>query len=91
MSVAMKNAEAIIRLDEARDNLLSQLSPLGAVHQAMQILLQCIQEAWDSIPEEKRAAFVEQVKKTLALDSALRDFRDYLQEPRAWAPAKEDV
>ena len=91
MSTAMKNAEAIIRLDEARNNLLSLLSPLGALHQTMQILLQRIQEAWDRIPEEGRAAFTEQVEKTLALDAALRDFRDYMSEPRAWCPAKEDL
>ena len=91
MSTATQHAEAIILLDHARELLLSQLSPLGPIHDALSRLLRRLQEAWDCIPEENRKAFREQVEKALAFDASVRNFRDYLNEPRAWAPAKEDV
>ena len=91
MSTAMKSAEAIIRLDEARQATQQAVGPLGVVHEALSELLKRIQGAWDYVSEEDRDAFRKQAEKALAFDASLRDFRDYLNEPRAWAPAKEDI
>ena len=91
MSSTTKYAEAIILLDHARELLLSQLSPLGPLHHALTLLLRRIPAAMDCIPEENRGAIREQAVKALDFHRVLKDFRDYLDEPRAWAPAKEDV
>ena len=91
MSTATQHAEAIILLDHARELLLSQLSPLGPLHHALTLLLRRIPAAMDCIPEENRGTIREQAERALAFSVSLQDFREYLDEPRAWAPAKEDV
>ena len=87
MTTATQHAEAIILLDAARRGLEQAV---GQAYSAMALLLRRLDGAWHYIPEEHRAAFREQVEKSLALSLSLRDFRDYLNEPRAWAPAKEE-
>lgn len=89
MSTATQHAEAIILLDHARELLLSQLSPLGPLHHALTLLLRRIPAAMDCIPEENRGDIREQAVKALDFNRVVEDFRDYLNEPRAWAPAKE--
>jgi hypothetical protein len=88
---ATKSAEAIILLDAARQWVLEQVGPLGSVKDALTSLLKRPNNAWEIIPEENSAALREQIEKTLAIWYALSDYRAYLQEPRAWAPAKEDA
>ena len=86
MSTATKYAEAIILLDLSRRRVEERVA---AAIKDTALLLRRLDGALKVLPEHAEA-LKEQRVKLYELHDHLTDFRDYLDEPRAWAPAKEE-
>ena len=85
MSTATKYADTVYLLDLTRRRVEERVA-LAIVDTAL--LLRRLNAALEAMPEHAEA-FREQRVKLYELHDHLTDFRDYLSEPRAWAPAKE--
>ena len=87
MSTATKYADTVYLLDLTRRRVEERVA-LAIVDTAL--LLRRLNAAIEGLPGHV-GALQEQREKLYELHDHLTDFRDYLDEPRAWAPAKEDV
>lgn len=83
---ATKYADAVYLLDLSRRRVEERVA-LAIVDTAL--LLRRLNAALEAMPEHAKA-LREQREKLYELHDHLTDFRDYLDEPRAWAPAKEE-
>ena len=81
-----KYADTVYLLDLTRRRVEERVA-LAIVDTAL--LLRRLNSALEELPEHAEA-LKEQREKIRALHDHLTDFRDYLDEPRAWAPAKEE-
>ena len=87
MSTATKYADTVYLLDLTRRRVEERVA-LAIVDTAL--LLRRLNTALEAMPEHAMA-LMEQRDKLYELHDHLTDFRDYMDEPRAWVPAKEDA
>ena len=81
-----KYADTVYLLDLTRRRMEERVA--GAIMDTA-LLLRRLNTAIEELPEHTEA-LSEQRVKLYELHDHLTDFRDYLDEPRAWAPAKEE-